>query len=80
MDKYSELNRRLADLMRSAQDGEGSAYIRLLQEITPLIRRVVHGRRRFLQAADIEDLVQDILLSSMPCARLTIRNVRFCRG
>ena len=63
MDKYSELNRRLADLMRSAQDGDGSAYIRLLQEITPLIRRVVHGRRKFLQAADIEDLVQDILLS-----------------
>ena len=63
MDKHSELNKRLADLMRSAQDGDGSAYVQLLREITPLIRRVVQNRRRFLQAADIEDLVQDILLS-----------------
>jgi RNA polymerase sigma factor (sigma-70 family) len=63
MDPHSELNQRLANLMRSAQDGNGSAYVRLLREITPLIRRVVQNRRRFLQTADIEDLVQDILLS-----------------
>jgi len=49
--------------MRSAQDGSGSAYAQLLREIAPLVRRVVRNRRRFLQAADIEDLVQDILLS-----------------
>ncbi len=63
MDKHPELNKHLADLMRSAQNGDGSAYAHLLREITPLIRRVVQNRRRFLQAADIEDLVQDILLS-----------------
>ena len=63
MDKHSELNRRLAELMRSAQDGDRSGYARLLREITPLIRRVVRRQRRFLQEADSEDLVQDILLS-----------------
>ena len=63
MEKHSELNKHLADLMRSAQDGNGPAYAQLLREITPLIRRVVKNRRRFFQAADIEDLVQDILLS-----------------
>jgi len=63
MDKRSDLNERLTDLMRSAQDGSGSAYAQLLREIAPLVRRVVRNRRRFLQAADIEDLVQDILLS-----------------
>ncbi len=63
MDKHSELNKHLADLMRSAQDGNGLAYAQLLREITPLVRRVVQNRRRFLQSADIEDLVQDILLS-----------------
>ncbi len=63
IDKHSELNRRFADLMRSVQDGDGSAYILLLREVTPLIRRVVRSRRKFLQATDIEDLVQDILLA-----------------
>src|SRR3954453_10455065 len=63
MDIHSELNKRLADLMRSTLDGSGSAYVQLLREIAPLVRRVVQNRRRFLQAADIEDLVQDILLS-----------------
>lgn len=49
--------------MRSAQDGNSGAYRQLLTEITPLLRRFVCGQRRFLQPCDIEDLVQDILLS-----------------
>lgn len=49
--------------MRSAQDGDSGAYRQLLTEITPLLRRFVRGQRRFLQPCDIEDLVQDILLS-----------------
>lgn len=49
--------------MRAAQDGDSAAYLRLLQEITPLLRRAVRQRRKFLQPSDIEDLVQDILLS-----------------
>jgi RNA polymerase sigma factor (sigma-70 family) len=49
--------------MRAAQDGDSAAYLRLLQEITPLLRRSVRQQRKFLQPSDIEDLVQDILLS-----------------
>ena len=35
----------------------------LLSAITPRIRRVVRSRRAFLGAADVEDIVQDVLLS-----------------
>ncbi len=52
-----------AELMRAAQAGDGLAYARLLQEITPRIRRIVRSQRSFLQPEDIEDLVQEILLS-----------------
>jgi len=49
--------------MRAAQDGDASAYLRLLNEIAPLLRRAVRQQRKFLQPCDVEDLVQDILLS-----------------
>lgn len=49
--------------MRLAQDGDGGAYKRLLAEVTPLLRRVIHRQRSFLQASDIEDVVQDTLIS-----------------
>jgi RNA polymerase sigma factor (sigma-70 family) len=52
-----------AGLMQAAQNGDVIAYARLLEQITPRIRQIVRGQRRFLQAEDIEDLVQDILLS-----------------
>jgi RNA polymerase sigma factor (sigma-70 family) len=51
------------ELMRAAQAGDGNAYRQLLEEITPRIRRMVRSQRSFLQTEDIEDLVQDILLS-----------------
>jgi RNA polymerase sigma-70 factor (ECF subfamily) len=54
---------RLSLLMRSAQEGRSTAYAQLLSEIAPLIRREVRRRRRNLPAADVEDLVQDVLLS-----------------
>ena len=50
-------------LMKAAQAGDADAYIQLLDEITPRMRRFVRRRRTFLQREDIEDLVQDILLS-----------------
>ena len=56
-------DRRHAELMRAAQDGDARAYGNLLREITPRLRQIVRYQRRFLGAADIEDLVQDILLS-----------------
>lgn len=58
-DKY----RHLAELMRLAQSGDTSAYGELLRQVTPMLRRFVGSRYRSLQAADIEDLVQDALLS-----------------
>jgi RNA polymerase sigma-70 factor (ECF subfamily) len=50
-------------LMQRAQDGDSSAYAELLAEITPLLRRTIRHRRRTLQPQDVEDLVQEVLLS-----------------
>lgn len=48
-------------LMARAQEGDGAAYERLLTEITPYLRAIC--ARRQCQTDDIEDIVQDILLS-----------------
>ncbi|MBA9034358.1 sigma-70 family RNA polymerase sigma factor (plasmid) [Rhizobium leguminosarum] len=48
-------------LMARAQDGDNVAYLRLLQEITPYLRSLV--RRWHKDHWDIEDTVQDILLT-----------------
>jgi RNA polymerase sigma factor (sigma-70 family) len=61
--RSAEYDRCLADLMRSAQEGDKAAYARLLGEVSPLLRQVVRRRYGFLQPPDIEDLVQEILLS-----------------
>ena len=53
----------LANLMRAAQAGNSGAYLQLLQRIMPRIRRIVGRRRGFAGPADVEDLVQEILLS-----------------
>jgi len=50
-------------LMRRVQEGDSAAYAQLLNEITPLLRRVIRRQRAFLNVEDIEDLVQDVLLS-----------------
>jgi RNA polymerase sigma factor (sigma-70 family) len=50
-------------LMEKAQRGDGAAYAQLLHEITPLLRRVIRRQRAFLNLEDIEDLVQEVLLS-----------------
>ncbi len=39
------------------------AYSQLLHEITPRLRKIVRNQRKLLRPEDIEDLVQDILLS-----------------
>jgi RNA polymerase sigma factor (sigma-70 family) len=56
-------DRALATLMQAAQVGDTRAYVQLLERITPRLRQIVRGRRGFLNTEDIEDLVQDILLS-----------------
>jgi RNA polymerase sigma-70 factor (ECF subfamily) len=48
-------------LMARAQDGDHAAYLRLLEEITPYLRARV--RRWHRDTWDIEDTVQDILLT-----------------
>lgn len=54
---------RFAMLMQAAQAGDTDAYVQLLQEITQRLRHIVRSRRKFLTSEDIEDLVQDVLLS-----------------
>jgi RNA polymerase sigma-70 factor (ECF subfamily) len=63
MDRGGERDRRLAALMQAAQDGNASAYAELLREITELLRRAIRHRRPYLSPQDVEDLVQDVLLS-----------------
>lgn len=50
-----------AILMAHAQDGDRSAYQRLLREITPYLRSLAARRHR--DPSDIEDAVQDVLLT-----------------
>ncbi|MBM4194669.1 MAG: sigma-70 family RNA polymerase sigma factor [Gemmatimonadetes bacterium] len=47
--------------MRASQAGDSDAYRALLQELAPRVRAVVSRRRG--ASADVEDLVQDVLLS-----------------
>lgn len=51
-----------ARLMAAAQDGDSASYRRLLEELAPVLRRVVGVRWRGT-AEDVEDVVQDVLLS-----------------
>jgi len=52
---------RLSALMRAAQGGERAAYAELLSEIVPIVRRIARGR--VTGAEDLDDVVQDVLLS-----------------
>jgi RNA polymerase sigma factor (sigma-70 family) len=48
-------------LMARAQDGDRAAYRALLQDISPYLRSL--AGRCFSQSADVEDAVQDVLLT-----------------
>lgn len=48
-------------LMGRAQAGDADAYLRLLHEITPYLRTL--AARRHCDAAEVEDAVQDVLLT-----------------
>ena len=63
MTDSTSVDSRFAALMRAMQAGDADAYIQLMREITPRIRFVLRSRRKFLAVDDIEDLVQDVLLS-----------------
>jgi RNA polymerase sigma factor (sigma-70 family) len=49
--------------MRAAQRGDATAYRELLRAISPRIRRVVARQLGFSRAEDVEDVVQEVLLS-----------------
>jgi RNA polymerase sigma-70 factor, ECF subfamily len=57
----AERDQAWSQLMRAAQSGERAAYERLLREATPFIRSIV--RRHCNNRADIEEMVQDTLLT-----------------
>jgi RNA polymerase sigma-70 factor (ECF subfamily) len=63
MTESTAIEQRLATLMKAAQGGDAEAYATLMQELALRLRQIVRHRRTFLEHADIEDLVQDILLS-----------------
>ncbi len=56
-------NDSLGELMRAAQQGDAASYVELLRTITPRIRQIVRRQRGFAGIAEVEDLVQDVLLS-----------------
>ena len=54
---------RLERLMAAAQAGDAEAYTALLEAVVPRVRQVVRRQRGFAGPEDVEDLVQDVLLS-----------------
>jgi RNA polymerase sigma-70 factor (ECF subfamily) len=60
---YVEYEQRLAGLMRAAQSGDRAAYSELLSALAPLTKRVMRKHLRNAQSQDLEDIVQETLLS-----------------
>jgi len=54
---------QLGPLMRKAQAGDATAYLELLRALSPRIRRIIARQRAFAGTDDVEDIVQDVLLS-----------------
>lgn len=63
MGRMDDQAQDLSALMRAAQAGDARAYSSLLNLLAPLVRALVRQRLRFLQPQDVDDLVQDVLLS-----------------
>jgi len=49
--------------MAAANRGDAEAYARLLHALVPLIRHLVGRDRQFIGGNEVEDVVQDVLLS-----------------
>lgn len=58
-----EEDERLSRLMQAAQAGDNRAYAALLQDVAVLLRRFVRSRRRGSDPSDLEDVIQDIMIS-----------------
>lgn len=63
MSKNNDQDKQLRRLMKAAQEGDNNSYAALLREIAPIVRRIIHRKQDFLQTSDVEDIVQDVLLS-----------------
>ena len=63
MDSAETLDEHFSRLMARGQQGDNDAYVTLLRAVTPRIRQIVRRKRGFVSEADIEDVVQDVLLS-----------------
>ena len=63
MENWASSDERLSDAMRRAQQGDSTAYLDVLETITPRIRHLIRRRRGFAGPDHVEDLVQDVLLS-----------------
>ena len=63
MDAPDAADAHLSHLMARAQRGDQDAYVTVLRAITPRIRQIVRRRRAFLGESDVEDVVQEVLLS-----------------
>jgi RNA polymerase sigma-70 factor (ECF subfamily) len=50
-------------LMSAANCGDAEAYTQLLRALTPIIRQIARRQRYFTGADEVEDVVQDVLLS-----------------
>jgi len=68
-------DQKLTALMRASWNGDRAAYIRLLQQLVPVLRRLMRRKLWFMQATDHEDLVQDVLLA-LHAARAKYDNSR----
>lgn len=54
---------RWRTMMVAAQGGDRAAYASLLSEMAPFLRRALSRRYGYQSAADIEDVVQEVLLA-----------------
>ena len=62
--RTSQNEGRWTELMRAANSGDASAYQRVLVELAPVLRAIVsRGSSCGSGSADVEDVVQDILLA-----------------
>lgn len=62
-DDRTDNERRWHALMVAAQGGERAAYAALLGEIVPFLRAVLRRRYPYLTREDVEDAVQEVLVS-----------------
>lgn len=56
-------NEHLSALMRAAQGGDQVAYSTLLALLIPILQRAVRRYRSYLQPQDVEEIVQETLIS-----------------